>query len=162
MARESISTLQLQQCYRTPIPKSSSRLEIRIIAFTFCVFRGSSTGASDRLNSLDLVRLQSKIGIENGKIRLHVAGAGRPGQGQHPNVECESKDNLSNGSAMTPGHRCHFRSSDHFAIGRQQRETLIDDSVGRAEIADVAIPLGDGVAAILDEHWPYSRLLEKA
>ena len=53
-------------------------------------------------------------------------------------------------------------TGQRLAVGGQQREALVDQPVGGAELPDVAVPAPGGVAAVLDEAGPDARLLAQA
>src|SRR5437867_2036020 len=80
--------------------------------------------------------------------------AGRTRQGEHPDVECEPKDNLTGRAAVPAREPAHFRMRQHGAIRSQQRKALVDDAVCGAELTDFAVPAADRVAAVLHEPRP--------
>ena len=94
--------------------------------------------------------------IEDFEVGPHVAGVGGAGQGYHAHVEGEPEDDLADGPAMTFGDAGQLGTGQHSAIGGQQREALIDQSVRGAELPNVTVPAPLGVAPVLDEAGPDS------
>jgi hypothetical protein len=101
---------------------------------------------------LDFPRIQGEV--EDFEVGLHVADVGGAGQGYHAHVEGEPEDDLANGSSMTFRDSGQLSMSQHSAIGSQQREALIENSVRSAELTNVTVPAPLGVAPVLDEAWP--------
>jgi tricorn protease len=63
---------------------------------------------------------------------------------------------------MPFGDGCQLGTSHRLAVGREQREPLVDQSPGGAEFPDTAIPALDGITAVLNEaRWDTSLLAEK-
>lgn len=88
-----------------------------------------------------------------------MIGVGSPGQRQYPDIESEPEDNLADGPTVAFGDLGQFGTSHRLAVGGQQREALVNDFVGGAELPDSPIPASDSVAAVLDEARPNARLL---
>ena len=101
------------------------------------------------LDLFDFIGGQAEI--QDIEIRSHVIGVGGPSQRQNADIKTEPEDNLADGSIVTFGDLGQFGSSQHFAIGSQQRKSLIDNFVGGAELTDAAIPTANCVATVLDE-----------
>ena len=82
-----------------------------------------------------------------------VSGAG---QGDHAHVEGEPKDDLADGPAVAISDADQLGMGQHFAIGGQEREALIEQSIRGAELPNVAVPALLGVAPVLDKAGPDS------
>lgn len=101
------------------------------------------------LDLLDFIGFQ--LEIQDIEIRSHVIGVGGPSQRQNADIKTEPEDNLADGSIVTFSDLSQFGSSQHFAIGSQQRKALIDNFMSGAELADATIPTSDCIATVLDE-----------
>jgi hypothetical protein len=69
------------------------------------------------LDSRYLIRVEVKI--KHFQIGSHVFGARCPGERQHANFQCESKDDLSRRLAMPVGDSREVRVGQHVAVRGQ-------------------------------------------
>ena len=81
-----------------------------------------------------------------------------PVRGIMPTSRANRKTTWTDGPAVALGDPAQVGMGQRLAIGGQQREALVDQPVGGAELPDVAIPALDGVAPVLDEAGPDARL----
>ena len=121
--------------------------------------RGVASGGDKRLDDCHFLGLQTEI--EDIEIFAHVLGVGGPGKGHHADIDGEPKNDLADGATVAFGHSNQFAVGRHLTICREQRETLIDHSVGGTELADTAVPTPGGVTSVLNEAGPNPRLLAK-
>ena len=121
--------------------------------------RGVASGGDKRIDDRHFLGLQTEM--EDIEIFANVLGVGGPGKGHHADIDGEPENDLAGGPTVAFGHSNQLAVGRHLAIGREQRETLIDHSVGGAELADTAAPTLGGVTSVLNEAGPNPRLLVK-
>jgi hypothetical protein len=121
---------------------------------------GVASRQGQPLDPLDFLGVQ--VEIEDIEVVPHVAGVGGPGQGHHAHVEGEPEDDLGDGPVAVSCDAGQLGTGQRLAVGGQQREALVDQPVGGAERADVAVPSPGGVAPVLDEAGPDPRLPAEA
>src|SRR5260370_3765971 len=117
--------------------------------------RGAQT-----LDPFQFVGFQAKV--ESLEIGPHVVGVGGAGQGRHADLKGEPENNLADGPAVAFGDPDQFGTGQRLAIGGEQREALVDQSVGGAELPDLKIPTPNGVASVLNDAGPDACLLPEA
>jgi hypothetical protein len=122
--------------------------------------RRFASRGDERLDHRHIRGLESEI--EDVEIFAHMRGVGGPGKGQYADIEGEPENDLADGPTVAFGHSNHFVVCRHVAVGRQQRETLIDRPVSGTELADAAIPTPGGVTSVLNEAGPNPRVGAKA
>ena len=83
--------------------------------------------------------------IEDLQVGPHVGGVAGPSQRHHADVDREPEHNLADRSTVAFGDPRQFGTGQHLAIGSEQREALVNQSVGGAEIPDATIPAADGM-----------------
>src|SRR6516225_9290820 len=71
---------------------------------------------SHALDPFHLFRLETEI--KNFQVSLHMGWVGGPGQGNHADIEGESKNNLTDSPTMMFGNPEHFWTVYHIAVGR--------------------------------------------
>src|ERR1051325_8415519 len=87
---------------------------------------------------------------------------GGSGQRHHADIESEPEHDLADRSAVASGDPGHYGMGQHLAIGREQREALVDQPIDSAELPDAPVPAAHGIATVLNEAGPDARLLTKA
>ena len=107
--------------------------DVRVKTVAWATARRNASQRGQALDPLDFFGLQAEI--EDFEIGPHVVGVGGPGQGHHADVEGEPEDDLADGPAVAFGDPGQFGAGQRLAVGGQQREALVDQPVGGAELA---------------------------
>lgn len=113
-----------------------------------------------QIDLLDFLGLQVKA--EDVQIFLHMLGIRRAREQHHLYIESEPEHDLVHGTLMAFGDPLHFRIGERRAIRGEQRESLIGDLVGHAQITHFAIPATLGITSILDKGWAHTGGLAKS
>ena len=70
------------------------------------------------------------------KVCSHVVKICRAGERDHAGVEGKPKNDGRDCSAVPFGYLCHLRTCHHIRVGSKQRESLVMDVVGNAELSN--------------------------
>ena len=90
--------------------------------------RGTTFGLhSSSLNVLEFIL--GKGELFRGEIVFHMLRVSRAGQRQHSDLKREAKDHLRHANPQPLRDRPHLRIGENLAIRRQQRKSLINNSL---------------------------------
>ncbi len=95
--------------------------------------------------------LHGQLKAEDIEILRHMSGIARSGNRQHAAFQGIAEDHLGRRLAVTTGQILHIGVVQHLPVRCQQREPLIDNAIGGAEIAHVTVPVPRRVATDLGE-----------
>ncbi len=102
---------------------------------------------SQSLDLLDFFWLQMKI--KDIQVLSQMVGVGSTRQRNHADLDREPENQLWDGSTVACRDPRNFPRRQYFAVGGQQREPLVDDSVGFTEFPNLTIPTQLGEASVL-------------